>query len=192
MPILFNNVRVAPSMDFGTGGMPFMHHAPNSGFALVGFALRVGDWIDQITPIYAELSDDAQIGPELYGPSFGGHGGQPIELRVQPGHVAVGIQTRSGNFLDGVRIAQARWTGALLAEEPTWTRWVTGGHRGGVERQERIAEPFGRAVVIGVSGRSGHYVDNLTIVTAEPLRIAAAAAAPTTSTGRGKTQPALG
>ncbi len=191
MPILFSNSRIAPSMDSGTGGMPFHHHAPHSPFALVGLLVRAGAWIDQVTPIYAELLDDGHLGPDFYGPSFGGPGGTPQELRVEPGHVVTGMQTRSGNFIDGIRLLETRWNGQLSDGESRWTRWVLGHSVGGVERPERIAEPFGRALVMGIAGRSGKYLDNLTFVSAEPQRVAASGTQIGTAGGRGK-QPAVG
>jgi hypothetical protein len=48
-----------------------------------------------------------------------------------------------------------------------WTEWVGGVIGGGVERQERTVETFGREVVIGLAGRAGRFVDNLTVITAE-------------------------
>jgi len=178
MPILFSKVRVVPTTDFGSGGLPFECHAPHPGFALVGLTLRAGDWIDQVTPVFAELDDDGAVGPicgpDLRGPEFGGHGGQVKHLRVSPGCVAVGLQTRSGHFVDGVRLLQARWDGTALGE-PQWTEWVTGASIGGVERPERIADPIGRAVIVGLAGRAAAYVDNLTVISAEIARVSATA-----------------
>jgi hypothetical protein len=168
MPIMFSNVRIAHSPDVGSGGFPFENHAPIGGFALVGLVIRAGDWIDAVTPIYAELRDDGTVGPERRGPSFGGHGGQVTrELRVTPGFVCVGMQTRSGNFVDAVRLLQMRWETGGLTGEPHWTEWTGGVPGGGVERQERTVETFGREVVIGIAGRAGRYVDNLTLISAE-------------------------
>jgi hypothetical protein len=168
-----SNVRVAPSFDVGSGGMPFTCQAPGPNFALVGLVLRVGAWIDQVTPIFAEMLEDGALGPEIYGPSSGGHGGMVREVRCLPGYVVTGIQTRSGNYLDAIRLHQTRWDGSLVSSESHWTPW-TGG-LGGVERHERMAEPNGGGVVIGVAGRAGGYVDNLTIVTAELMKFSATA-----------------
>lgn len=183
MPILFTNVRIAPAVDVGTGGMPFQHQPPSPGFALVGFMLRAGSWIDQVTPIYAEMREDGSLGPDLLGPSFGGHGGTARELRVAPHHVVTGIQTRSGNFVDAVRLLQTKWDGTLT-DESTWTPWVGGAQMGGVERFERIAEPVGATVAIGVAGRADGYLDNLTILTAEIVRVQGALLTPKTATSR--------
>jgi hypothetical protein len=183
MSIFFSKVHVVPSTDAGSGGMPFQAHAPHPGFALVGLHLRAGDWIDQITPMFAEMLEDGSLGPEIFGPTFGGMGGAPQQLRVSPGHVVSGMQTRSGNFIDGIRLFESRWDGARLVEAG-WTPWVMGGQRGGVERPERFAEPNGSALVIGIAGRAAGYVDNLTLVTGEVLRIASSTLGTTTS-GRG-------
>ena len=170
MPTMFAKIRVVPSVDVSAGGMPFHCQAPSAGLALVGLDLRAGEWIDQVTPVFAELLDDGSLGSELYGASYGGHGGTVHQLRVQPGHVVIGLQTRSGSFVDAVRLLQSRWDGSSLAlSESTWTPWVGG--RGGVERPERTFEPFGSAVAMGIAGRAGAYVDNLTIVGAELLRV---------------------
>jgi hypothetical protein len=185
MPILFSKVRVVPSTDFGSGGMPFECHAPHPGFALVGLTLRAGDWIDQVTPVFAEIDDDGSVGPESFGPSFGGHGGSVKHLRVAPGCVATGMQTRSGHFIDGVRLLQTRWDGTSLGESQ-WTEWVTGASIGGVERPERIAEPVGRGVIVGVAGRAMTYLDNLTVICAEVSRLSTTAVtAQAPRTGRG-------
>lgn len=181
MSIFFSRVRVAPSTDVGSGGMPFQAHAPHPGFALVGLALRVGDWIDQVTPIFAEMLEDGSLGPEIYGPTFGGLGGASRELRVSAGHVVTGMQTRSGSFIDGIRLHESRWDGSRLVETG-WTPWLLGGSMGGVERPERYAEPIGNALVVGIAGRAAAYVDNLTCVVAEVQRIAGASLG--ASTGR--------
>src|SRR5262249_15305964 len=125
MPILYTNIRVAPSVDFSTGGMPFSAQPPAPAMALVGLAVRAGAWIDQVTPIFAELLEDGRLGHDIYGPSFGGHGGTSRELRVQHGHVVTGIQTRSGSFVDAIRLHQTRWDGGL-GEESSWTSWCSG------------------------------------------------------------------
>jgi hypothetical protein len=184
MPILFTNVRIAPSVDVGSGGMPFIAQPPHAGFALIGLQLRVGHWIDQLTPVYAEMLEDGTLGPAIYGQTFGGWGGTSHELRVSPGHVVTGIQTRSGHYLDAVRLLQARWDGSLGASEATWTPWMGG--VGGVERLERIAEPYGNSVAIGIAGRAGVFVDNLTLVSAELVRVAGTPVAKASNDQRGR------
>jgi hypothetical protein len=191
MPILFTNVRLAPSVDFGSGGMPFTYQPPHPSFALVGLVIRAGDWIDQVTPLFAELLEDGSTGPELRGPTFGGHGGSARELRVEAGCVVTGLQTRSGNFVDAVRLLQTRWDGSTLMPEPTWTSWIGGNTMGGVERLERIVEPVGGAVAIGIAGRAGRYIDNLTIMTAELVRVPGTVLARTTSSTRSRTSAAV-
>src|SRR5207237_140939 len=107
---------------------------------------------------------------ELHGASYGGSGGVPRELRVQPGQVVVGLQTRSAGFVDAIRLQQAKWDGASLAFANTsWTPWVGG--PGGMERPERVVEPFGSGVAIGIAGRASTYVDNLTLIGAELVRL---------------------
>jgi hypothetical protein len=172
MPILFTNVRTLPFADVSASGMPFNHQLPNPGYALVGLAMRAGDWIDHVAPMFAELLEDGTMGQTLRGPAFGGDGGLPVELRVEPGHVVVGIQTRSGNFVDAVRLMQAKWEGGGIdTASARWTPWAGGTTQGGVERMERIVEPQGSAVAIGIAGRCGRYVDNLSLVTAEIVRV---------------------
>ena len=170
MPIVFSNVRTAPSVDFSAGGMPFVCQPPAPGFALIGIQVRAGDWIDQVAPIYAELLEDGTLGPATVGSHFGGYGGVLREVRCAPGHVVTGLQTRSGNFVDAVRLLETHWDGTLHLGDSRWTPWVGG--PGGVERPERLAEPSG-AIVIGIAGRSGAFIDNLTIVSAEPMRFSA-------------------
>ena len=174
MPIMFSNVRTAPSVDFSAGGMPFVCQAPAPGFALIGIQVRAGDWIDQVAPIFAELLEDGTLGPATVGPQFGGHGGVIREVRCAPGHIATGLQTRSGSYVDAVRLQQTHWDGTLHLGDSSWTPWVGG--TGGVERPERLAEPSG-AIVIGIAGRSGAFIDNLTMVSAEPMRFNATQAA---------------
>lgn len=172
MPMLFNNIRVLPAVDAGTGGWPFHATHQSPGFALVGLTLRAGDWIDQVTPIFAELLDDGTIGPEVFGPTFGGMGGVTREVRVQPGHLITGIQTRSGNYVDAIRLLQSKWDGQQLnLAESKWTPWVGGWSNGGVERPERIIELGGTAVAVGICGRAGHYLDNLSLVGAELVKV---------------------
>jgi hypothetical protein len=182
MPILFTNVRPLPANDPGSGGLPFHCQHPGTGFALVGLTVRAGHWIDQVTPIFAELLDDGTIGPELTGPSFGGFGGGTQELRAAPGWLVSGIQTRSGHFVDALRLRLARWDGASLdPSDGRWTPWV-GGAFGGVERADRLIET--PAVAIGIAGRAGAFVDNLTLIGGEPVRVAATALSRSV-TGRG-------
>jgi hypothetical protein len=171
MPILFSNVRTAPFVDYSSGGMPFVAQAPAPGFALVGLMLRVGAWVDQVVPLFSEMLEDGTLGPAVHGQAFGGHGGLVTQIHCAPGHVVTGLQTRSGSYVDAVRLYQTRWDGSLITSESAWTSWVGG--PGGVERIARISEPEGASIAIGLAGRTGAYLENLTIVTAEPMRIAA-------------------
>jgi hypothetical protein len=151
--------------------MPFAAQAPAPGFALVGLMLRIGAWVDQVVPLFSEMLEDGSLGPPVYGQAFGGHGGLGTQIHCAPGHVVTGLQTRSGNYVDAVRLYQTRWDGSLITSESAWTSWAGG--PGGVERIARIAEPEGGSIAIGLAGRAGTYLDNLTILTAEPVRIAA-------------------
>jgi len=172
MPILFTNVHTLPSTDVSSAGMPFTFQPPNPGFALVGLVVRAGHWIDQITPLFAELLEDGNLGPQVRGPSYGGMGGTLQELQLSPGHVVTGIQTRSGNYVDAVRLLQARWDGTTIdMATAKWTQWIGAPNMGGVERSERIVEPAGGAVAVGIAGRAGMYLDNLTLIGAEPVRV---------------------
>ena len=36
---------------------------------------------------------------------------------------------------------------------------------------EQIVEPYGAAAVVGIAGRAGQYVDNLTLIGAELVRV---------------------
>jgi hypothetical protein len=172
MPILLTNMRTLPSTDFSSGGMPFAYQPPTPGFALIGLVVRAGAWIDQVAPVFAELLEDGTLGAEHQGPAFGGYGGTPYELRVSPGHVVTGIQTRSGNYVDAIRLLQTKWDGTSLDISTTrWTAWIGAPNQGGVERMERFVEPHGAAVAVGVAGRAGHYLDNLTLVSAELVRV---------------------
>lgn len=182
MPILFTNVRTLPSADVSASGLPFSYQPPHPGFALIGLMIRAGHWIDQVSPIFAEMLEDGTIGPEMRGPSFGGHGGTPQELRVPRGHVVTGIHTRSGNFVDAVRLLHAPWDGSTLdISEQRWTQWAGSPMQGGVERMERLAEPAGGAVAVGIAGRSGIYVDNLTLTCAELVRVSGTVVAKSSS-----------
>src|SRR3954468_5334040 len=115
MPTMFANIRVVPSVDVSAGGMPFFFQTPSPGLALIGLDVRAGEWIDQVTPVFAEMLDDGSLGTEICGPAFGGQGGVVRELRVRPGHVVTGLQTRSGSFVDAIRLRQAKWDGASLS-----------------------------------------------------------------------------
>jgi hypothetical protein len=182
MPTFFSNVRALPFVDFSSGGMPFYCQHPNPGLALVGLTIRAGAWIDQVAPVFAELLDDGTIGQELHGPAYGGEGGMPRELRVAPGHVVTGIQTRSGSFVDAIRLLQSKWDGsAINLSESKWTPWVGGWQNGGVERPERILELSGGAVAIGIAGRAGAYLDNLTLIGADLVRVSGTPVAKNTS-----------
>jgi hypothetical protein len=172
MPALFCNVHSLPFVDFGSGGATFYCQHPNPGFALVGLDIRAGAWIDQVVPVFAELMDDGTVGQEVAGQAFGGYGGAARELRVAPGHVVTGIQTRSGNYIDAIRLLQSKWDGSSLnLQESKWTPWVGGWNNGGVERPERILELSGATVAIGIAGRAGGYLDNLTLVGADLLSV---------------------
>ena len=185
MPILFTNVHTLPSTDVSSAGMPFTFQQGNPGFGLVGLVVRAGHWIDQVTPIFAELLEDGSIGPQVRGPSFGGNGGTPQELQLMPGHVVTGIQTRSGDYVDAVRLLQAKWDGnGIDMTTAKWTAWVGGPYMGGVERIERMVEPVGGAIAVGLAGRAGRYVDNLTLIGAEPVRVIGTAVARGNNTSR--------
>lgn len=190
MPIVFSNFRVARPMDPGIGGVPFQCHSGYPGFALVGLVLRTGAWVDQVTPIFAELLDTGTLGVEFLGPSFGGPGGTRRELRAAPGHVITGIQTRSGSFVDGVRLRQTPWDGELGPAGSAWTEWVIGQDGGGSERPDVVAEPSGHAVAIGVTGRAGVYVDSLGLVSADLSRLAGTSTH--VATGRGGSRSVMG
>jgi hypothetical protein len=193
MPILFTNVRALPCTDFGSGGMPFSHQSSNPGFALVGLVVRAGQWIDQVTPVFAELLEDGSLGPDVHGPAFGGFGGTPRELHAAPGHVVTGIQTRSGDFVDAIRLLQEKWDGSMLsAAESKWTAWVGSPNQGGVERYERVVEPYGTAVAIGIAGRAGAYVDNLTLIGAELVRVSGTVIAKSPTTRGTRSNVAVG
>lgn len=190
MPTFFSNVRTLPFVDFSSGGMPFYCQHPSPGFALIGLDIRAGAWIDQVTPVFAELLDDGTLGSEVWGPVFGGDGGIVRDLRVAPGHVVTGIQTRSGNYVDAIRLLQSKWDGsAINISESKWTPWVGGWLNGGVERPERVLELSGGAVAIGIAGRAGSYVDNLTLVGADLVRVTGTAVGK--STGRGSRASAV-
>ena len=172
MSILFTNIHMLPSTDVSAAGMPFSYQPPNPGFALIGLVVRAGSWIDQVTPLFAELLEDGTLGMQIRGPSFGGEGGTLHELRVAPGHVVTGIQTRSGTYVDGVRLLQAKWDGSAVDVSSTrWTEWAGAPNFGGVERVERLVEPQGGAVAIGIAGRADRYVDNLTLMAADLVRV---------------------
>ncbi|HWE26670.1 MAG TPA: hypothetical protein VHB97_01655, partial [Polyangia bacterium] len=90
-----SRICVLPVADLGKGGQPFFDQPLGSYLALVGFELRVGDWIDRVTPLFAALHDDGSVGVERRGQTYGGPGGVERELRVAPGCVVIGLQTRS-------------------------------------------------------------------------------------------------
>lgn len=192
MPILFSNVRIARPMDPGHGGQPFHCHAGYPGFALVGLAVRSGAWIDQVTPIFAEMLEHGTLGAEFYGASFGGGGGSRRELRAAPGHVITGMQTRSGSFVDGIRLLQTPWDGELATSGSSWSAWQVGDLGGGSERPDIVAEPAGHAVAIGITGRAGAYLDTLGLITADLTRFVGGSAHVATARGSSKTAQALG
>jgi len=168
MPIMVTNVRTLPSTDVGGGGVPFAYQAPYPGFALVGFILRARQWIDSVTPIFAELQEDGTLGPDVYGQSYGGPGGRLETLRVETGYVVTGIQSRSGYFVDALRLLQARWVGnGLDTSGHRWTPWVGGLESGSSARIERFVEPYGAALAIGIAGRAERYLDSLTLISGE-------------------------
>jgi hypothetical protein len=55
---------------------------------------------------------------------------------------------------------------------------------GGVERVERMVEPQGGAVAVGIAGRAGAYVDNLTLIGAELVRVTGTAMSKGTTSRR--------
>lgn len=58
---------------------------------------------------------------------------------------------------------------------------------GGAERVERIVEPYGVAVAIGIAGHAGCYVENLTLITGELTRVAGTAMGRGAKTARAST-----
>jgi hypothetical protein len=193
MPILLTNLRTLPSTDFSSGGMPFSYQPPTPGFALVGLIVRAGHWIDQVAPVFAELLEDGTLGTEMQGPAYGGWGGSICELRCAPGYVVTGIQTRSGNYVDAVRLLQSKWDGGTLDTTTTrWSPWVGAPNMGGVERMERLVEPHGAAVAVGIAGRAGSYVDNLTLLSAELVRVSGTAVGKSSNNRGGRATVAAG
>jgi hypothetical protein len=164
MLIKVSRICVLPAVDLGKGGQPFFDQPLGSHLALVGFELRVGAWIDRVTPLFVALHDDGSVGAERRGQTFGGSGGVGRELRVAPGCVVTGLQTRSGSYLDALRLEQARWDGIALSDF-AWTPWVGG--VGGALRPERSLRSISGALAIGITGRAEVYVDGLTLVGGE-------------------------
>lgn len=91
--------------------------------------------------------------------------------------------------VEGLR-SEAKLLAPSLRDRTVWmTPWVGGGSNGGVERPERILELSGATVAIGIEGRAGAYVDNLTLLGAEMTRVAGTAVAK--SAGRGSRSAAV-
>ena len=189
MSIFFSHMHTGPIVDMGFGGEDFVRLSPQPSCALVGLVIKAGAWIDRITPIFAELRDDG-IGDELMGEHIGGHGGYMRRmLRCSPGCVAVGIQTRSGNYVDAVRLLEAPWDGSRTGT-PRWTDWVGGEHGGGAERTPFITAVDQGEVIIGLAGRAAGYIDALTCVVASCDKVVSSSLSYDGSTRRrSSTQP---
>jgi hypothetical protein len=170
MSILFGNIQMGPVVDHGFGGEDFTRIAPHPSCAMVGLIVRSGNWIDRVTPIFAQVREDGTLGLEFNGQPIGGDGGTMRRLlKVSPGHVVVGLQTRSGNYVDAVRLYEAPWDGNTLGT-PRWTEWV-GGDDGAERTPFMCTEGH---LLIGISGRAARYLDALTGIAAAPERVVTA------------------
>jgi hypothetical protein len=171
MSILFGNIQVGSVVDHGFGGEDFTRMSPHPGCAMVGLIVKSGAWIDRVTPIFAQLKEDGTFGLEFNGQSIGGEGGMTRRLlKLSPGHVAVGLQTRSGTYVDAVRLYEASWDGSTLGQ-PRWTDWIGG--EGDAPERQAFMPPDGH-VLIGVAGRAHRYLDALTGIAAAPERVVTA------------------
>jgi hypothetical protein len=176
MPILYTNVRTVHATAQG-GGLPFAHHAPHAGLAVVG--LRIGHGLSRVRAIFAELGDDGSMGPDLderglFATVLGAH-----VVRVEPGCVLTGLQVRGARYVHALRLQQTPWDGTLQSHASSWLPWWS--RRLSWRPTERLrchAEPKGNAVVIGIAGRGDLFVRELSLITATPERVRSDAAAP--------------
>lgn len=165
MPITFVEKDQMSGVDMQTsGGSPFSEDMGDPPHVLVGFEVRHGALIDGITPIYNELNDDGSLGVERTGSFYGGTGGQATRL-LNEGYVVVGLDCRQAQFEDNLAVVWHKWTptGPDTSEEDK--SQALGGQGG---RPVQISARTGH-VGIGIHGRSGGFVDRLSLITAKPV-----------------------
>jgi hypothetical protein len=126
----------------GSGGSTFSDSEIPAGARITEVRVHSGDFIDSIQMVYM-----LENGRLFEGPVHGGRGGRTSVFRLDPDEHIIGIAGRYGTHIDSLAILTNKRT------SPTF------GGRGG--RQDfRLVVPEGDQV-IGLSGRSGEFLDAL-------------------------------
>lgn len=121
----------------------------------IGIYGRSGSYVDQVGLVCAPLKENGDLGPYSTSATAGGLGGGPFYTLCPDGQALVGLQGRSGSYVDQL--------GIQCAPVSAWSRcgtvqstYYAGGGRGGVAFTDTC--PKGYALT-SISGRSGAYAD---------------------------------
>lgn len=160
----------------GNGGTPFESRCPQDQ-VVSQIDLRSEGYVDQIR-ISCELVatlDQNGVDPVVAGGAYGGNGGQPSVVAAPLGFAFVGWNVRSGGYIDNLEPIASRVTGSGVNDAVEWSGGRHGGS-GGSDRQE--IRCGADAVLTGIRGASGGYVDRLGLIC---TRVNAIAPRPPTS-----------
>jgi hypothetical protein len=95
--------------------------------ALTGLKVRHGDVIDGLTPIFAEISSDLQVGNRSEAPSIGGTGGGETLLE-HDGYLITGVDVYRGDYYGRAEVVQLQVTWQRLKPQ-------------GLDRKDEIVSP---------------------------------------------------
>jgi hypothetical protein len=96
--------------------------------ALVGFAVRHGDVVDALTPIYSQVTEDMVLIGEYNGERTGGTGGG-VTVLTTAGYVITGFDIQRGNYF-------GRWE--VVHVQLTWKRLSRTGIEGVAVTSEKL------------------------------------------------------
>jgi hypothetical protein len=138
----------------GGGGGPAAAGC-GGGDVAVGIFGRSGAYIDQLGLLCARLNQDGGLGPAYTTWAMGGGGGAPFHAICPSGQALVGLDGRSGRFVDqlGIRCAPA---GAWGSNGIVWSARYAGGGNGGNFFSDTCPQGY---VITRIDGRSGQFVD---------------------------------
>jgi hypothetical protein len=148
----------------GGGGGPFRMDCGRG--VLIGVEGGAGAYVDAVRPVCARVQTTGGLGAAApWAGKAGGNGGHAMSLRCPPGWGVVGVFGRSGSYVDqlGLHCAPLEVSAQGVAVRAGNTRLGPEGGNGGDPFDDRC--PAGQ-VATGLSGRSGTFVDQLSLLCA--------------------------
>jgi hypothetical protein len=108
--------------------------------ALVGFAVRHGDIIDALTPIFSEVTPGMELVGEYNGERIGGTGGGVTVLK-KPGYVVTGFDIQRGYYFGRSEVVHIQVTWKRLSKTGMDEESVVTSEKLGSGNHARIDEP---------------------------------------------------